>query len=172
MHDRSGSRSYDDESVIGSTARREWIPAMLSARLVLAAGGGRAFWVDAFRGYPDGVTFLTHYRWVAAGRELEDPDAWPALGGHLPADDPVTVTADVDGREAPRSSAAFGGHALHTGSGNGLPGIATAEWWLPEVPRASLTLAFSHPSLGLAGLAVVDARGWADEIAAHAIRIE
>ncbi|OUE22332.1 hypothetical protein BFL36_10395 [Clavibacter michiganensis] len=169
--EREARERYEDEGRRQELARREWMPAPLGGRVVLALGGGRAFWVDAFRGYPDGVVFLTRYRWVAAGPSLEDPDAWPTLGGHLPSDDPVTVTADVDGGEAPRSSAALGGRALHTGSGNGLPGIATAEWWLPEVPRESLTLAFSHPSIGLAGSAVVDARGWAAEIAAHAIRI-
>ena len=164
-------RRYEAEARRRERARLEWVPASLDVRVVLALAGGRAFWVDAFRGYPDGVAFTAHYRWIIGEAPDADPDGWPELAVQFPTRDPVTFAADVDGRDEPRTAGRQGGHALHAEGGGGLPGIATAEWWLPEVPRTSLTLAFAHPSIGLAGSAVVDARGWADEIAAHALRI-
>jgi hypothetical protein len=172
MSDDELLRRYDAERQRHQRARLEWVPAPLEGRTVLALGGGRAFWADAFRGYPDGITFTTHYRWIRGHLPEADPDAWPNLAIEFPASDPVNITADVDDRGEPRATGTQGGHALHALGSAGLPGIATAEWWLPEVPRVSLALAFLHASIGLEGSAVVDARGWADEIAAHAIRIE
>ncbi|OUE32269.1 hypothetical protein BFL35_00760 [Clavibacter michiganensis] len=172
MSDEELLRRYEADGERHARSQLEWVPAPLAVRVVLALSGGRAFWVDAFRGYPDGIAFTAHYRWIVGDPPAADPDDWPELASQFPVADPVSVTADVDGRDDPRTASAQGGHALHAVGSAGLPGLATAEWWLPEVPRASLTLAFSHSSIGLAGSAVVDARGWAEEIAAHAIRIE
>ncbi|MBP2459060.1 hypothetical protein ABID70_001628 [Clavibacter michiganensis] len=172
MSDEDLMRRYEADGERLARSQLEWVPAQLHVRVVLALGGGRAYWVDAFRGYPGGIAFTAHYRWNVGDPPAADPDDWPEFAVQFPARDPVTFTADVDGRDDPRTAGAQGGHALHALGSNGLSGIATAEWWLPEVPRASLTLTFSHPSIGLAGSAVVDARGWADEIAEHSIRIE
>jgi hypothetical protein len=171
MPDDELLRRYEAEHQRHQHARLDWMPAPLEGRAVLALGRGRAFWADAFRGYPDGITFTTHYRWIRGHLPEADPDAWPNLAIQFAASDPVNITADVDGRGEPRSTGTQGGHALHAVGSAAVPGIATAEWWLPEVPLISLALAFFHASLGLEGAALVDTHDWTDEIATNAIRV-
>jgi hypothetical protein len=171
MSDDDLRERYDADAERHRQTRLAWVPASLSGRALVTFDAGRAFWVDAFRGYPGGVTFTTHYRWVVDDSTKADPDEWPELAIQFPSRDPVTITADVDGRDEPRTTGAEGRHALHAIGSAGMPGIATANWWLPEVPQESLALSFSHPSIGLGGSTLVDARGWAAEIAAHALRI-
>lgn len=138
------------------------IPAPLSAREIVAHEEGQAFWVDSFRGYNDGFSFDTSYRWSISQDEEADPDDWPDLTATSATGTHVTIEVSVDGRARTNTSHGFG--VLHAAGSSATPGISSATWWVPEIPEESVTVSFLDTSAGFSGSVDIAAAGWRSAI--------
>ena len=145
------------------------IPVPLGDRVVISTGPRTAFWVDGFRGYSDGFTFETHYRWDTTQIPNSNPDAWPDLTATAAEGNPVLISVKVDGRE--RSNTAHGYGVLHAAGSVGRAGIASATWWVPDLPKDSFTISFDHQATGGCGVIELSVEEWQSQVARWVIGI-
>lgn len=146
------------------------IPAPLPGRGIAQTAPETAFWVDGFRGYSDGFTFDTHYRWDTRRLAESDPDLWPDLTASVAEGDLVEVSVTADGRV--RSNTAHGSQVLHLIGSAGRPGIAVASWWVPDLPADSLTIRFRHETAGQRGSFEISVDDWRSTVTAGVTSIE
>lgn len=150
-------------------ARLAEIPVSLSTYRIVAHEEGQAFWVDSFRGFNDGFSFDTHYRWAISHDEGADPDDWPDLTATNGTGAHVAIEVTVDGRIRTNTNHGFG--VLHAAGSSATPGISSATWWIPEIPAESVTVSFSDTAAGFSGSAAIDAVGWQSVISHSALII-
>ena len=118
------------------------IPVNFGTRSLVRLGGSGAFWADSFRGFSTGFTFITRYRFDEDRVSKSDPEAWPDLTATTSIDASASVEVVIDGEH--RSNLMHGVGHLHLVGANAVPGIAMAEWWVPQLPRRALSIGFRY----------------------------
>lgn len=134
------------------------IPASLRTRIILRHQKKSAFWANNFNGYSTGFTFSTNYRVDMEKFGNSDPDRWPDLTATSSGGLAVVVELTIDGDL--RSNVNHGANHLHLVSANAVPGIAQAEWWVPQLPSRSMNLAFRFQDQEEQGNAEISFDAW------------
>lgn len=145
------------------------IPVSLGTRSLVRLGRGGAFWADSFRGFTTGFTFVTRYRFDEDRVSKTAPEDWPDLTATTSIDASASVEVVIDGEH--RSNLMHGVGHLHLVGANSVPGIAMAEWWVPQLPRRALSIVFRYEPFSDAARMDVSFDEWSAMIAGGIITL-